>query len=146
METVFDRLAGKRILSDMMEQEDLTRVFMALLHSLCDVANRKGVGLESISFSTPQITGHTIKATALFGHGGSSSAGESGISGDVTKFFMQKNARCARALEKNPRIEIFWEQVLTLVRNYAIHKHGMYEFTKVSKAIITPDNVISISL
>ena len=146
METVFNRLAGQRILADMMEQEDLTRVFMSLLHNLCDVANRKGVGLENISFTAPQISGNTIKATAMFRQGGSSSASAAGISGDVSKFFLQRNARCARALERNPRIEEFWEKVLTLVQNYAIHKHGFLKFVKVKKAIITPDNVISISL
>jgi len=144
METVYNHLGHSRMLTDMLEQEDLTRAFMALLHHLCDTCNAKGVGLDAVSFGAPAMHGNTLKATVHFGRGGN--ARGSAISGNITKYFVQKHARCADALKKNPRIEEFWAGVLTTVRNYATYKHGNFKFLKVDKAIITPDNVVNITL
>lgn len=144
METVYNHLGHTRMLAEMLEQEDLTRAFMALLHHLCDTCNAKGVGLEAVSFGAPAMHGNTLKATVLFGHTGHAQG--SAISGNITKYFVQKHARCSVALKKNPRIEQFWGRVLTTVRNYATYKHGHFKFVKVDKAIITPDNVVNITL
>ena len=146
METVFNRLAGTRINAQMMEQEDLTKAFMALLHHIVDGCNNRGIGLEAVSFSAPEVSGNSIKAKVVFGHGGRTTVSAGNISGDISKFFLQKNARCARALEKNPRIEEFWCKVLTCVKNYATYKHGSLKFVKVKKATITPDNVLKVEL
>jgi len=100
--------------------------------------------LDTITTQPPAMHGNTLKATVHFGRGGN--ARGSAISGNITKYFVQKHARCADALKKNPRIEEFWAGVLTTVRNYATYKHGNFKFLKVDKAIITPDNVVNITL
>ena len=91
METVLNRLAGTRINAQMMEQEDLTKAFMALLHHIVDGCNNRGIGLEAVSFSAPEVSGNSIKAKVVFGHGGRTTVSAGNISGDISKFFLQKN-------------------------------------------------------
>ena len=143
MESVFNELGGKRILVEMLEQEDLTRTFMALLHHIVGVCNKKGCGLDAVRFGQPNLNGNSITAPIHFNAGGRVHA-DGVVSGDIQKYFLQKNARCAYAMQKNPGIEKFWAGVLTTLRNYVTYKHGEMKMLRVAKAFITPGDVVKI--
>jgi hypothetical protein len=143
-QNVWEQIGAKSTsLQEKLEQNtDVANTVMSLLGNLIVVANAKGVPFEGICFGELHETGGEFTSKIGF------STLNIGLIPQVTarfEFMDYAKARSwsmARALERSPRMQTFFEALVQAVEKYSLAKGIPFQALKVYKRIVTPDNVL----
>lgn len=135
LETKSQGLAAK-----MQDNIEVAKVFMGFLGRVILMAAQKGLPVEGITFSNPQMEEKRITAHITFTSLSVPTGQLYGRSSNFQEFVGAKSKNMARALQRNPGIVTFFDRVLRLIDGYADFKGIPFARLKVYKAFIDPDN------
>jgi hypothetical protein len=148
MENVSDNIQSKRkgLYDKICENKEVANLLMALLSNLVILCHRKGKPIEGIAFESPREFNGEITARIWFRSLSIPSVGIWGAKEDFRKYATQYSRQLYKALDKNPRISPFFEQVVEILSKYGERKGLEFKDVAMKKAIITKDDILVIKL
>lgn len=130
----------------MISNSDVSNVIMALVGRLVIMAHQLGKPIEGISVASPTWSGRKLTARIEF-HSlmltpPSLWAGQS----DLKRYVASKSANMALVFDKNPGLLRFFNDLIGKLDQFCTHKSVEFRNLKLEKSIITPDNVLMMSV
>lgn len=121
---------------------DLSNTIMAILGSLIVLAHEQNVPFEGITFDALSESHGVFKSQLRFSTLNVGTITQPATRSDFMEYARARSHNLARALERSPRLRTFFEDLVDALDKYAIEKNIPFETLKISKRIVTPDNIL----
>lgn len=148
-QSVFEVMAGRQqsLLEKLGENPDLCNLVLALLGKAIVICSQRGLPLEGIEMGTltatdlptrdvvfrAPITFHPLPVTA---------ASIWPPQSDFAHYTRSKAYGLGMALQKNPKLAVFFQSLVQAIETYAQHRGLQFGKLKVQKSIISTSNVL----
>jgi hypothetical protein len=129
-----------------LENKEVAGLLMSLLANLVVLAHKRNVPIEGIDFGQPFEAMNEVRGQIRFNSLSIPSASIWGANNDFVRYSAQYGEHLWKALQKNPRIGKFFEQVVDVMDGYCQRKRIEFKDLHFKKAIITKENVLVVKL
>ncbi len=148
MKNVSEFLQGKKggLYEKVISNKEVSSLLMALLSNLVILCHKKGTPLEGLVFDTPHEANGDVTARIRFNSIALPSAQIWEGGNGFVAYTAQYGRSLYKALEKNPRIGKFFEDVVDVLDKYGRRKGLEFSEVAFKKAIITKENVFVLKM
>ena len=125
---------------------DVSNLIMALVGRLVIMAHQMGKPLEGIAIDKAVWSGRKLSARIVFNSLIIPSPGIWAGQSDLKIYVASKAANLARVFDKNSGVLVFFNDFVNKLDQFCTHKSIAFKDLKLEKSIITPDNILMVSV
>ena len=127
------------------ENDQMAKFFMAFLSNLVLICHKKGTPIEGIAFEAPFKQGEEVRGKINF-HSLAIASAQIWGGNDFKRYVSQHSNSLWKALDKNPAIGRFVEQVANVLEKHGERNGLVWKDVSFKKAVIAREDVLIITL